>query len=278
MEPEQKSKLPIPGKTSIIPPPLFPRRPSVEGIERVSQKKIFLSAAAKEIGMDPGALTKWIRERNPQEEPGTNGKKRIRVDLSFNFAIRPFFVEEKIGIHSLISETSLGTIQAYFALRERIRKGELIPVSDGLGNRHRKYMDSMKEFIPLRIRFEKDPNTPLLIFHRLHLSRFRVPVYEYNGNYYCKPRHTEAIALAARLWCGSHYGKAREVAKVFDEVAKCGDASKLPYELGLKIWVLRAYSLELGIDLVRLKTDLSQSRVIQEFFYYGQKDYVSTSV
>ncbi len=271
-------KKPVPGKPSIVPPPLFPRRPIVDELGRDSSRKVFLSAAAKEIGMEPRNFTKWIDNRNPQEEKGPDGKKRIRVDLSFNFAIRPFFVEEKIGFHSFIPETSLGTVKAYFALRKRIRKGELIPVSDGFSEKNKKYMDALREFIPLRIRFGKDPNMPFLVFERLNLSRFRVPVYEYNGSYFCKTEHADAIAFAARLWCGTPQFRAKEVPNVFAEVAKYGDASKIPYELGMKIWVLRAYSLELGGDLHRLKTDLSHSRVISEFFRYGQKDYLATSI
>jgi hypothetical protein len=278
MEQDKTPRAPISSKPSIIPPSVFPRRPAIEGIEKANQRKIFLFAAAKGMDLEPSFLAGWISQRNPQEEMGPNGKKRMRVDLSFNFATRPFFVEERVGVNSLISETSLGTIKAYFAIRERIRKREIIAASDGFADRDKKYMDAMREFVPLRVRFEKDPNTPLLIFQRLNLSRFRVPVYEYNGNYFCDPRHAEAIALACRLWCGTHYVRSREAKKVLDEVAKYGDSSKLPYELGMKIWVLRAYSLEPGNGLHRLKTDLAYSRVIAEFFFYGQKDYLAISV
>ncbi len=57
-----------------------------------------------------------------------------------------------------------------------------------------------------------------------------------------------------------------------------GAPAQIPHELGMKIWVLRAYSLEPGTNLHRLKTDLFQSRVIAEFFIYGQKDYLQTSL
>ncbi|MEM4272384.1 MAG: hypothetical protein QXH30_02245 [Candidatus Bilamarchaeaceae archaeon] len=264
-------------RASKIPPPLFPKILQTEGIMEAPLKKLFLSTAARELGMSPKKFTGWMLKRRGTEEIGPERNLRIRVDLSFNFANRPIFVENRIGYNSLISEADFATIKKYFSLREKIRDGELVPISDGLTTRRKLPMACIKEFVGGRVRFGKDPATPFLVFESRHLSRFRVPIYEYNGNYFCKPEHAEPIAFAAVLWCGSRHSRARRVSDAFTEILRCTDPSAMPYGLGMKIWIFKAYSLDSGTGMHHVKAALFSAPTVQEFMLRPQ-DYLSSSI
>lgn len=268
------SKQPLKSRSSIIPPSYF-AKPRFPKPELDSSRKMFLAAAARGIGMDPKEFASWIVKRSPKEERGGDGKKRLRVDLSMNFAVRPFFVEEKVGFNSFIQETSVETVRAYFSLRERIRKKELIPVSEGFGGRDKKYMDLAREFIQPRIRFEKNPDEPFLFFAKQQMPRLRVPIYEMNGNLYCEPRHAAPIAFASRLECASGISKSREAAKVASEISRYPEPENIPYELGLKIWILRAYSLRHDPGLRDFNYGFFYSKALREFFTMAGRDYLS---
>jgi hypothetical protein len=65
---------------------------------------------------------------------------------------------------------------------------------------------------------------------------------------------------------------------VVQEAAKFTSGREIPYELGVKLWVLRAHCLKPGIYMQDLKYDLAYSRTIQEFFHLAPQDYISLSI
>jgi hypothetical protein len=235
--------------------------------------RIIVAQAAKEMGIDAETLKKVFSSRVETGNFKRYGKKGVSVLLNFDFGRKEVVMEGGISTFARIARPDVETLGKYFLLREQIRKRELIPVSEALRSRNKEPKERMQKFIRSYIALPPEADPPKVIFSK-KLPRLGATVRKMGKVVYCEPRHGDALVFASILRKGSEYMCNRLMNKTMRELDSFRTHREIPFEFGMKLWIVHALFAERPPALFFHLRDFELHPVAMQFWASSQRDYL----